>query len=67
MVFRYKVLNLTRMNRTQSMTRKMFQIAVIITSTISNPISIRRKSQARNMNQINLRCIHHFQISLWLQ
>ncbi|CKU41635.1 Uncharacterised protein [Mycobacterium tuberculosis] len=67
MVFRYKVLNLTRIYRTQSTTRKMFQIAVIIASTVSYPISFRRKSQTRNMNQINLRCIHYFQISLWIQ
>ena len=40
---------------------------VVITSTISNPISFRPKNQARNMNQINLRGIHHFQISLWFQ
>ena len=41
MIFRAKVLNLTRIYRTQSMTSNMFQIAIIITSTVSYPISFR--------------------------
>ena len=53
MVFRHKVLNLTRIYRTQSMTRKMFQIAIIVTSTVANPIALGRKkpSQEHESNQ----------------
>ena len=43
MVFRVKLLNLTRIDCTHGMPSKMFQIAVVVSSTISNPIALCRQ------------------------
>ena len=65
MVLMYKVLNLTGIDCTHTMTSKMFQIAVIITSTVSNPIAFRRKSQARKIRQLNLEGIYELKVCVW--